>query len=290
MSAVKSTTIRILEFDGDKTSFKFWSAKFLAKSGRSKYKPILTGDKVIPSSSEYDTAVAVEEATRNADQKSIVERYEASILAYDDLLLSMNSTTSSGRVAFGIVDGCKTTANPDGNARQAWTRLNEKYAPTNAPSYIELEKKFAEMELTSCDTDPDKFITNLEALMVQMNKTSIPGKSNKSETDLILHIMANVPEQYETAVQALQRGIGLPSTDPNATTIETVRRELTLRYERMKKHRRTANVPDGDRAMMAAIVNGMDEVMLAAFFKQFKGLCNNCGKYGHKGADCKKEK
>ena len=118
MLGIKSTTIRILEFDGDKSSFKFWSAKFLAKSGRSKYKPILTGDKLIPSSSEYDTAVAVEEATRNADQKSIVERYEANILAYDDLLLSMNSTTSSGRVAFSIVDGCKTAANPDRDARQ----------------------------------------------------------------------------------------------------------------------------------------------------------------------------
>ena len=146
------------------------------------------------------------------------------------------------------------------------------------------------MELTSCDKDPDKFITELEALRVQMNKTTVAGKSEKSETDLILHVLANVPEQYEMVVQSLQRGIGLPSSDTNATTIETVRRELTLRYERMKKHRRSANVPGGDRAMMAAIVNGMDEVMLAAFFKQFKGLCNNCGKYGHKGADCKKEK
>ena len=116
MLGIKSTTIRVLEFDGDKTNFRFWSAKFLAKSGRSRYKSILTGDKVIPSSSEYDVAVAVAEATRDANQKSTIERYEASILAYDDILLSMNSTTSSGRVAFGIVDGCKTDANPDGDA------------------------------------------------------------------------------------------------------------------------------------------------------------------------------
>ena len=71
----------------------------------------------------------------------------------------------------------------------------EKYAPTNAPSYIELEKKFTDMELTSCDKDPDKFITELEALRVQMNKTTIAGKSKKSETNLILHVLANVPEQ-----------------------------------------------------------------------------------------------
>ena len=30
----------------------------------------------------------------------------------------------------------------------------------------------------------------------------------------------------------------------------------------------------------------LDETALAAFIKQFKGLCNKCGKYGHKAADC----
>lgn len=290
MMGNKQTTIRVLEFDGVRSNFRYWYPKFLAKAGRYKYKSILTGESALPPVSEYDVAVAIPKATRNADQTSIVERYELGSYAYDDLLLSMNSSTPSGIVAFGIVDGCKTVSNPDGDARLAWTRLNAKYAPTNAPSYIVLENKFANSSLTSCDKDPEKFIMELEALRTEMNKVRIPGKSEKTETDMILHILANVPEEYEMVVQSLQRNVGLdPSTNPNATTITKVREELTLRYDRLKKHRRQSNIPDGDRAMMAAIQNGMDEMVLAAFLKQFKGLCNNCGKYGHKGADCKKK-
>ena len=37
---------------------------------------------------------------------------------------------------------------------------------------------------------------------------------------------------------------------------------------------------------LAEIVGKMDEATLVAFVKQFKGSCNKCGKYGHKGAGC----
>ena len=32
------------------------------------------------------------------------------------------------------------------------------------------------------------------------------------------------------------------------------------------------------------------EKALASFIKSFKGNCHNCGKYGHKGADCPERK
>ena len=45
---------------------------------------------------------------------------------------------------------------------------------------------------------------------------------------------------------------------------------------------------DSERALMAMAdaISKMSEEEVSFFVKQFKGSCNKCGKYGHKGADC----
>ena len=35
-------------------------------------------------------------------------------------------------------------------------------------------------------------------------------------------------------------------------------------------------------------MEGLDDIAVAAFIKSFKGTCNQCGLYGHKGVDCNK--
>eukprot|EP00984_Skeletonema_dohrnii_P022875 scaffold11976_cov67-Skeletonema_dohrnii-CCMP3373.AAC.1 len=44
---------------------------------------------------------------------------------------------------------------------------------------------------------------------------------------------------------------------------------------------------NADEKTLLSGFKDLDETAFAAFMKQFKGLCNKCGKYGHKGADCK---
>ena len=41
--------------------------------------------------------------------------------------------------------------------------------------------------------------------------------------------------------------------------------------------------------MVLAKIAAMSEDEIALFVKSFKGLCNKCGKYGHKGVDCREK-
>ncbi|EED87033.1 predicted protein, partial [Thalassiosira pseudonana CCMP1335] len=52
--------------------------------------------------------------------------------------------------------------------------------------------------------------------------------------------------------------------------METVREKLNSRFERITKN---AEAKEEEKA-------------LAAFKKQYKGRCSNCGEYGHKSGDC----
>ena len=45
-----------------------------------------------------------------------------------------------------------------------------------------------------------------------MNAISIPNKSDMTEVDLIIHILSNLPEEYEVAVAELEKDMQSQST------------------------------------------------------------------------------
>ena len=61
--------------------------------------------------------------------------------------------------------------------------------------------------------NPDIWIKCLEYLRTEMNKVVLPGKSTKSEIDLILHVLANVLEAYKTQINKFESALvtGTPS-------------------------------------------------------------------------------
>jgi hypothetical protein len=84
--------------------------------------------------------------------------------------------------------------------------------------------------------------------------------------------MNNLTKDYEMQILKLEDKIG---DDQNVLMIEDLRDELNLRFERM-------NAKDDSDS------NDKDEEEKALFGGgQFKGRCNNCGKYGHKSANCR---
>ena len=62
----------------------------------------------------------------------------------------------------------------------------------------------------------------------QMNAININNKTNMSEVDLIIHILSNLPEEYEVAIAELEKE--LQDTSKTLDT-EEVRRVLNSRYE-----------------------------------------------------------
>jgi hypothetical protein len=62
--------------------------------------------------------------------------------------LSIDVKTSSDKIAFNIVKGCKSKDDyPDGNAESSWEKLKNKFEPVCAPATVKLDKQFRESSL-----------------------------------------------------------------------------------------------------------------------------------------------
>jgi len=119
----------------------------------------------------------------------------------------------------------------------------------------------------------------------EMNKVKIPGKTNMSEVDLIIHILASLPEEYEHAVCSLEDRM-MSKTEP--LDLETVREKLKMRHDRIKEHDADHDQEKAIKTMFKVLKNEEDEEKAFAFFrKQFKGTCHACRQYGHKSTDPK---
>jgi hypothetical protein len=248
------TAIRVIQFSGKKVEWPTWEEKFLARAKRRNYKDLLLDKVKVPDATASDPDPDV--------QKDIDKRRDLNELGYSDLILSMDTATALGRVAFNIIKLSKNTQFPDGNINVAWAKLKAKYAPDSAPHMAMLSKKFYASTLKQ-GSDPDLFITYLEDLRGQLENMSF----NIDENQFMIHILNNLTKDYEVQVTLLERDIGSTS---NPLTIEEIRNELSLRYERLKKS--SASTTDSDKALFAG--------------GKFKGNCHYCGKQGHKREDC----
>jgi hypothetical protein len=63
-------------------------------------------------------------------------------MAFIELALSIDVSSSSSKIAFAIVKSCKTKDYEDGNADLAWEKLKNKYDPVSAPSLVKTERLF----------------------------------------------------------------------------------------------------------------------------------------------------
>jgi hypothetical protein len=97
--------------------------------------------------------------------------------------------------------------------------------------------------------------------------------SKISDTQFLLHIMNNLTPEYENQINLHEQRI---DDDFNPLSIEDLREELNLRYERLNCRKRDENHndwQDQDRALYAG--------------GQFNGKCRLCGKIGHKAVECR---
>jgi hypothetical protein len=67
---------------------------------------------------------------------------ELNMIAYTELILSIDVKTSSGKITFNIVKGCKSKDYPHSNAASSWEKLKNKLEPFSVPSMVKLDKQF----------------------------------------------------------------------------------------------------------------------------------------------------
>jgi len=141
------STIRVIPFCGKVDEWPIWSEKFLSKAKRCGFKELLLGKWSIPRADEE-----IDVTSDTGKEKSRI--IEMNDIAFTELILSIDVTTSSGKTAFNLVKGCKTKDHPDGNAASAWERLKNKYEPVSALTPVKLEKQFRKLSLRKGE-DPE---------------------------------------------------------------------------------------------------------------------------------------
>ena len=92
---------------------------------------------------EYESALVGDEDLH----KKIVKLGELNELVYEDLILSINTCSSVGKVAFGLVKNAKNEDFLEGDCKVAWDRLISKYALHTASSLLKLKNQFHNSKL-----------------------------------------------------------------------------------------------------------------------------------------------
>jgi hypothetical protein len=111
-----------LSFSGSKDEWPTWIEIFLDKTKHSEIKDILLGKVLIPKSSEvFDE--------KTDEVKRMIRIIDFDEIAFTKLVLSIDVSSSNGKIAFGIVKSCKSKDYEDCHAGLAWEKLKKKYDP-----------------------------------------------------------------------------------------------------------------------------------------------------------------
>ncbi len=98
--------------------------------------------------------------------------------------------------------------------------LVEKYALKTAPSLLKLKKKFANSKLYLIEQHPDEWITELKSLRNEMDNIHILAAM--AEIDFMIHILNNLPEQYDVVLDGMESRLILDDLDQNKLTVEEI--------------------------------------------------------------------
>jgi gag-polypeptide of LTR copia-type/Zinc knuckle len=231
--------LKINGFSGEKKDWDRWSITFLAKARLNGYRNLLVGIETMPSKGGkgYNDFVAKDD------------------FAFAKLLIS-----SECDICLGLVNTSISEELPEGDAHLAWKNLISKYAPVTKFSLIKTKKEFTDSKLEDITQDPDEWIQSLEILRQRLAVLGHPV----SEMDLIIHIVHNLPEEYENTVEFIQNEL-----EDSEISLDKVKERLRMKFERLK----TSSL----KVEKALVSIG-----------KFKGNCSYCGIYGHKGKDCRK--
>jgi hypothetical protein len=99
--------IQVLSSSGSKDEWPAWSEKFLAKGKRPGIKDVLLGKFFIPKSSGLF-------GEKTDEGKRMLRIIDLNEISFTELVLSIDVTSSSDKIAFGIVKSCKTEDYEDG--------------------------------------------------------------------------------------------------------------------------------------------------------------------------------
>ena len=123
-------------------------------------------------------------------------------LMYEDFLLSIDTKTAAGKIAFNLVKTCYSEDFPGGNCLLSWDCLHANFEPSTAPSLLKLGKIFACSKFDSADKDQDVWITHLEVLRQRTDEFRLVGMMSGME--FMINVLYSLPEEYDVVLDSLE--------------------------------------------------------------------------------------
>ena len=206
----ETKSLKVLMFDGEEESWPMWSVKHLAYASLKEYDELYEDDL---SDDDYLALTSSDKIKYDKKNKK----------AYNSLIISMKD-----KVKFNVVKASKSSRFPRGDARLAWSSLEEKFEPQDGQSLIYLKQELTNNVLGDVEKDPDVWITSLclqQEQLVDLNHVI-------SEKDLILHILMNLPEEYNTTVESLEEKFAIDELD-----LKQLKLKIRGKYKRLNKNR-----------------------------------------------------
>jgi hypothetical protein len=180
-------------------------------------------------------------------------------VAYAEVLIACKFDT-----CFGIINSSRNELMPDEDARLAWMNLTSIFDPKTKAILIQLKRQFLDIRLNDIGLDPDQWIQSLEGMQ---RKLRILGHQ-VTEIDIIIHILQNLPKEYENTVELLENNL-----ENEVANLDRVKEKLRIKFEKIQQSK-----INSEGALMT---NGSKPV-------KYKGNCSYCGTYGHKANMCNK--
>ena len=115
---------------------------------------------------------------------------------------------------------------PSGSASLAWDRLKTRFEPKTGATLTQLKKEFTSSKLQRGES-PDEWIERLETIRNTIEQ--ILGRQHIDNTEMMLHIINNLPEDYEIIINRVTVGY-----------IRKIRTKISENIER-KKDRKIEN-------------------------------------------------
>ena len=249
MTEERETDYAKIRFTGRIQDWPIWSTQFLALAQLKKFKNSLLGRETPPDEEED-----LDEDSSDAEIKKKLRARAANEKAYSALTLTCGEPKS-----FRIIYNSKTSNLPSGSASLAWERLKAKFEPKTGATLTQLKREFTNSKLQKGES-PDEWVEKLETIRTTIEQ--IMGKPHIDDDDMMLHIINNIPEDYDIIVDRVTRELS------NKTlTLDSLLEDLQEKFERIK----TKKGYKGETSFYA---------------KQIKTRCHSCGKIGHKKENC----
>jgi hypothetical protein len=178
--------------------------------------------------------------------------------------------TCEDDVYFDLVDNSRSEEFPDGDENLAWVELKVKFEPSTIMSLIALKKEFTLCCSTDLSLDPDIWIRKLK----RIRRLLFLLGHLISNDDLIIHILNNLPDDYENLIENLENNLEAGDMD-----LDKLKSRLRARFRRLMEKEKQPGKK----------LEKVEKVLVSKESSGFKGNCRNCEEYGCKAVTCKKK-